>query len=954
MPTPAEDDVQRCWSRPRGPSTRTRCWTAVGTSSRPAPGRRSPRTTTPFRPRTGSAGRGWTASGCACGPQGSGTLLVYRSTARGSALRVDAREVERPVRDRRRPARWTPFVDGGWYWFDLVAGLRGAAAGAGGLAQVGPDGAGRATRRRRSPSRSPRSTGPAFCLNLLRQLAAATAPGGELDGLVDQVRGRRPGHAAPAGPAGLRRRARPRWPAGCGCSRSATSAGPAASPAACSRRWTTVAARTSCCWTTTWCSSPRASPARWRSPTWRAGRSSWAATCSACTPGRCCTRSPRRSPAGRSPGTRPRRPGTTTTCPPATCAARPGCTAGWTPATPGWWMCLMPVAVLREVGLSLPFFIKWDDAEYGLRARAHGVPTVSLPGAAVWHVPWTDKDDAVDWQAYYHARNRVVAALLHSPFPHGGRLLARQPGGAGQAHRGAAVLGRRAADPGAGGRADRAAPPARPARLAAGRAVRDLRAGFTDARVAADAEDFPPVAEARPRRRETVDRRPTEPGRRRWPRRPSAWPGRRCRADGVRAVQPAARAGRSADAGWWSLGRLDSALVSTTDGTGVSWHRRDRAVGRGPVAPQRRRARPAASRVAAARRRPTARRCRTWSRVQAWRRDAGRCPTSDAEPTRWCRVSAGHEPAGRDPDDRCGRRVGERACSTSCGGVTCWCCWCARSSGSATAARSSAWRGPTSSRRCSSPSTTSGSACCSGQGARVPHYAVYLFAGLVAVNAFSEAVGNATRSVVANADLVRKVYLPRELFPVSSLCVAGVHLLPQLLVLTAGALVAGWRPDAVGLLCAVGCGAPGGRPRAGPGAGAVRPERVLPRRREPRRPGAQSVVVWTSPVLYATERVVRLLGDGPAARPPTCRTRSPWPCSSCTGRSGRAPPGCAGPARAALLVAATASRRRRCSCLGQWAFARLSPAVRGGAVSQTRIVLDGRARSPSPAGTAAR
>jgi galactofuranosylgalactofuranosylrhamnosyl-N-acetylglucosaminyl-diphospho-decaprenol beta-1,5/1,6-galactofuranosyltransferase len=33
----------------------------------------------------------------------------------------------------------------------------------------------------------------------------------------------------------------------------------------------------------------------------------------------------------------------------------------------------------------------------------------------------------------------------------------------------------------------------------------------------------------------------------------------------------------AADAGWWSLARLDSALVSTTDGTGVSWHRRDRA-----------------------------------------------------------------------------------------------------------------------------------------------------------------------------------------------------------------------------------------------------------------------------------------------------------------------------------------------------------------------------------------
>nr|WP_206697533.1 glycosyltransferase [Microbacterium aquimaris] len=89
----------------------------------------------------------------------------------------------------------------------------------------------------------------------------------------------------------------------------------------------------------------------------------------------------------------------------------------------GWWMCLIPRAVLERLGLALPAFIKWDDAEYGLRAGAAGVPTVSLPGAALWHVTWTDKDDLTDWQAYFHARNRIVAALLHSPERRGGELL---------------------------------------------------------------------------------------------------------------------------------------------------------------------------------------------------------------------------------------------------------------------------------------------------------------------------------------------------------------------------------------------------------------------------------------------------------------------------------------------------------------------------------------------------
>ena len=90
----------------------------------------------------------------------------------------------------------------------------------------------------------------------------------------------------------------------------------------------------------------------------------------------------------------------------------------------GWWMCLIPTQVIAEIGLALPVFIKWDDAEYGVRAREHGYPTVSMPGVAAWHVTWQDKTDALDWQAYYHHRNRIVAALLHSPYERGGRLVA--------------------------------------------------------------------------------------------------------------------------------------------------------------------------------------------------------------------------------------------------------------------------------------------------------------------------------------------------------------------------------------------------------------------------------------------------------------------------------------------------------------------------------------------------
>ncbi|MFC8047373.1 glycosyltransferase [Nocardia sp. NPDC057353] len=81
----------------------------------------------------------------------------------------------------------------------------------------------------------------------------------------------------------------------------------------------------------------------------------------------------------------------------------------------GWWTCVIPRQVAEEIGQPLPLFLKWDDVEYGLRARAAGYPTVTLPGAAVWHMAWSDKDDAIDWQAYFHLRNRLVVAALHLP-----------------------------------------------------------------------------------------------------------------------------------------------------------------------------------------------------------------------------------------------------------------------------------------------------------------------------------------------------------------------------------------------------------------------------------------------------------------------------------------------------------------------------------------------------------
>ena len=88
----------------------------------------------------------------------------------------------------------------------------------------------------------------------------------------------------------------------------------------------------------------------------------------------------------------------------------------------GWWMCMIPRQVAEELGQPLPLFIKWDDADYGLRAGEHGYGTVTMPGTAIWHMAWSDKDDAIDWQAYFHLRNRLVVSALHWDAPVDGLL----------------------------------------------------------------------------------------------------------------------------------------------------------------------------------------------------------------------------------------------------------------------------------------------------------------------------------------------------------------------------------------------------------------------------------------------------------------------------------------------------------------------------------------------------
>ncbi|MDO5034526.1 MAG: ABC transporter permease [Actinomycetaceae bacterium] len=86
-----------------------------------------------------------------------------------------------------------------------------------------------------------------------------------------------------------------------------------------------------------------------------------------------------------------------------------------------------------------------------------------------------------------------------------------------------------------------------------------------------------------------------------------------------------------------------------------------------------------------------------------------------------------------------------------------------------------------------------------GMNRAIENYVVYMFAGVVIVNYFSEIFNNGTRSIVVNSPLVKKIYLPRELFPLSSVWVAFVHFIPQAVILIIGALIYSWRPTLLGL-----------------------------------------------------------------------------------------------------------------------------------------------------------
>ena len=237
----------------------------------------------------------------------------------------------------------------------------------------------------------------------------------------------------------------------------------------------------------------------------------------------------------------------------------------------GWWMCLFPREVVQRTGYPLPLFIKWDDAEYSLRALEKGYPTVSLPGSAVWHMPWTDKNDATDWQAYFHTRNRLILAALHSPYDVRSTLL-KQGLKLSLRHLlsmeySTVVVQQKAIEDFLAG----------PSKLfdslrTALPEIRELRKHYADAQVLPSAREFPPPTFDMVRAEQMLTP-PTNPV-------TIASEAAKALMHNLREPQAATTQRPqinvpASNARWFLLGNLDSATVSNADGSGVAFRKRD-------------------------------------------------------------------------------------------------------------------------------------------------------------------------------------------------------------------------------------------------------------------------------------------------------------------------------------------------------------------------------------------
>lgn len=75
------------------------------------------------------------------------------------------------------------------------------------------------------------------------------------------------------------------------------------------------------------------------------------------------------------------------------------------------------------------------------------------------------------------------------------------------------------------------------------------------------------------------------------------------------------------------------------------------------------------------------------------------------------------------------------------------------------------------------------------------HYAVFLFIGLLAWNLFSSATMSATSVIIRQSSMVKKIYFPREILPLSVVGGAVMNYIFSLVILIPFLMISGYEPN---------------------------------------------------------------------------------------------------------------------------------------------------------------
>lgn len=70
-----------------------------------------------------------------------------------------------------------------------------------------------------------------------------------------------------------------------------------------------------------------------------------------------------------------------------------------------WWYCCIPISAIEENGLPLPYFVRCDDAEYGVRCNK---PFMTMNSICIWHESFHIRYNAAV-ERYQTTRNTLIA-----------------------------------------------------------------------------------------------------------------------------------------------------------------------------------------------------------------------------------------------------------------------------------------------------------------------------------------------------------------------------------------------------------------------------------------------------------------------------------------------------------------------------------------------------------------